>query len=271
MPSGGLLEVSDLSVDTLGGPRVPGRPILSQVSFSIPPRTIVGLFGESGCGKTTLALTIVRLLNAGTYTARGSIRLRGRELLGLTERELERVRGAEIALVSQDPLLALNPVLRAGRQVAEAVRAHRRPAPGEVDSFLELAGLRDVQRIRDAWPHQLSGGERQRLALALALAGRPGLIIADEPFSALDVSLVLELTASFRDLQRETGASFLLISHDPGVLAHTCDLVLVMHAGQIVERGTPRQVFGNPSHPYTAGLLAAMAGVGRRPGDSLHG
>ncbi len=266
MPPGGLLEVSGLSVDTLGDLQVPGRPILSQLCLSIPPQTIVGLFGESGCGKTTLALAILQLLNPRSYAIRGSVRLRGRELLGLPERELERIRGAEIGLVFQDPLLALNPVLRAGRQVAEAVRAHRRPAAGEVESLLELAGLRDVTRIREAWPHQLSGGERQRVALALALAGRAGLIVADEPFSALDTSLVLELTAAFLHLRQQTGASFLLISHNPGVLAHTCDHVLVMHAGQIVERGSPRQVFGSPSHPYTAGLLAAMP-----RGDTAHG
>jgi ABC-type glutathione transport system ATPase component len=261
-----LLEVRDLSVDT----RV-GRPIVSNVSFTIPAGAIVGLFGESGCGKTTLSLAVLRLLDARNFTIRGSIRLRGRELSGLPERRMEAVRGAQIAMVFQDPLLSLNPVLRAGRQVSEAIRAHRRPASGEVESLLELAGLRDVPRIRDAWPHELSGGERQRVALALALAGRPGLIIADEPFSALDATLVVQLTALFRDLQRQTGASFLLISHDPGVLAHTADSVLVMHAGEIVERGTPGRVFGHPSHPYTAGLLAAMAGVHRPPGESAYG
>ncbi len=258
-----LLEVSHLSVDTRAG-----RPIVSQVSFTIPAATIVGLFGESGCGKTTLSLAVLGLLDPRSYTTRGSVSLRGRELAGLPERRMEAVRGAQIAMVFQDPLLSLNPVLRAGRQVSEAIRAHRRPGSGEVDSLLELAGLREIPRVRDAWPHELSGGERQRVALALALAGRPGLIIADEPFSALDATLVVQLTASFRDLQRQTGVSFLLISHDPGVLAHTADLVLVMHAGEIVERGSPGRVFGHPEHPYTANLLAAMAGVDRPPGES---
>jgi ABC-type dipeptide/oligopeptide/nickel transport system ATPase component len=192
-------------------------------------------------------------------------------MAGLPERELQSIRGAEIAMVFQDPLLSLNPVLRAGTQVSEAIRAHRQPAKGEVEDLLKLARLGDPGRIRDAWPHQLSGGERQRVALALALAGRPALIIADEPFSALDVTLVVQLTALFRDLRHRTGSSFLLISHDPGVLAHTCDLVLVLHAGRIVEQGPPEQVFRHPSHPYTAGLLTAMAGVGRRTGDSARG
>ncbi len=243
MAGPGLLEVRELSVDLR-----PGRTILSEISFDIPPATIVGLFGESGCGKTTLAMAIPGLLDREGYTVRGGIRLNGRELVGLPERELEQVRGAQVAMVFQDPLLSLNPVLRAGRQVAEAIRAHRRPATGEVETFLEMAGLREVARIREAFPHQLSGGERQRVALALALAGRPSLIIADEPFSALDVTLTVELTTLFRHLRNTTGTSFLLISHDPGVLAHTADQVCLMRAGRIFLCGEPKQVLRGAAH-----------------------
>ena len=243
MDAPGLLEVRELSVEIR-----PGGTILSEISLLVPPASVVGLFGESGCGKTTLAMAIPGLLDPAAYTVRGGIRLNGRELLGLPERELERIRGAQIAMVFQDPLLSLNPVLRAGRQVAEAIRAHRRPAPDEVEGFLAMAGLPDTARIREAFPHQLSGGERQRVALALALAGRPSLIIADEPFSALDVTLTVELTALFRRLKDATRTSFLLISHDPGVLARTADRVYVMRGGRIVTCGPPGQVLREAAH-----------------------
>ncbi len=253
-----LLDVRDLDVDLV----TPSRtvPILSGVSFRICRGSITGLFGESGCGKTTLAHALLGLLPP-RYRARGSIRLAGRELLSLGEGPLEALRGAALSLVFQDPLLSLNPVLRAGDQIAEVLRAHgRRAAPADVDALLEMAGLaargaRGALRARRAYPHQLSGGERQRVTIAQARACRPPLIVADEPFSALDTTLVAELTALFRRLRGELGASFLLISHSPGVLARTADQVLVMERGRIVESGDARQVFHRPAHPYTAGLL----------------
>lgn len=249
-----LLDVRNLEVDLAAHGRV--APILSGVSFAIARGSITGLFGESGCGKTTLALSLFRLLPP-RFRVRGSVRLDGRELLSLAERPLEAVRGASMALVFQDPLLALNPLLRAGDQVAEVLRAHRRPSTAaDVAALLELAGLGPAAlRIARAWPHQLSGGERQRVAIAQALACHPPLIVADEPFSALDTTLVAALTALFRRLRDELGASFLLISHSPGVLARTADQVLVMERGRIVESGPPRQVFHHPAHPYTAALL----------------
>ncbi|HMC62628.1 MAG TPA: ABC transporter ATP-binding protein, partial [Candidatus Solibacter sp.] len=190
------------------------------------------------------------------YRVRGQIRLHRRNILSLTRRRLEQIRGAEIAIVFQDPLLALNPVLRAGFQVAEVLRAH--DVGGDVQSLLRLAGLPDPVRIAAAYPHQLSGGERQRVAIAQALACRPALVIADEPFTALDPNRVVELAALFRNLRDRLGASFLLIGHSPGVLAACADYVLVMHAGRIVERGTPKQVFESPSDPYTARLLQSV-------------
>jgi len=253
-----LLDVRNLDVDLV----TPSRtiPILASVSFRIGRGSITGLFGESGCGKTTLAHALLRLLPP-RYRARGSIRLAGRELLSLGEGPLEALRGAALSLVFQDPLLSLNPVLRAGDQIAEVLRAHGRCAtPADVDALLEMAGLaargaRGALRARRAYPHQLSGGERQRVTIAQALACRPPLIVADEPFSALDTTLVAELTLLFRRLRDELGTSFLLISHSPGVLARTADQVLVMERGRIVESGAPRQVFHRPAHPYTAGLL----------------
>jgi ABC-type glutathione transport system ATPase component len=246
-----LLQVRDLTIDLASG-----RNIISEVSFQIERGAIVGLFGESGCGKTTLALALLNLLPAPRYRVRGSVRLNNQELLSLTERQFERLRGAEISLVFQDPLLALNPVLRVRDQVAEVMRAHGRR--GGLESLFGLVGLPETARMYNAYPHQLSGGERQRVVIAQALACRPALVIADEPFTALDVTRVVELSSLFRELREKLRTSFLLISHSPGVLARTADHVLVMHAGRIVEQGSPRQVFEHPSHPHTAGLLRAM-------------
>jgi ABC-type glutathione transport system ATPase component len=244
-PSRSLLQVRNLNVDLVaaGGAAGPAKPILSEVSFEIEPGTIVGLFGESGCGKTTLALALLNLLPPARYRVRGEVRMGGRNLLELTDRQLEGIRGAEISLIFQDPLLALNPVLRAGTQVSEVMRAHGGgPNGASLQSLFQLAGLADWQRIAASYPHQLSGGERQRVAIAQALACQPALVIADEPLTALDAVRVVELAALFRDLRAKLRTSFLLISHSPGVMAVTADCVLVMRAGRIVERGAPRQV-----------------------------
>jgi ABC-type glutathione transport system ATPase component len=259
-----LLQVRDLTVELASG-----RNIVSDVSFQIEPGAIVGLFGESGCGKTTLALALLNLLPAPHYRVRGSIRLQNRELLSLSDRQLERVRGAEISLVFQDPMLALNPVLRVRDQVTEVIRAHGRR--GDLASLFRLVGLPASSRMYNAYPHQLSGGERQRVVIAQALACRPALVIADEPFTALDVTRVVELSTLFRELREELRTSFLLISHSPGVLARTANQVLVMHAGRIVEQGTPRQVFQHPSHPHTAGLLQAMPRLHRPMEGTAYG
>ena len=215
------------------------------MSFQVDAGSIVGLFGESGCGKTTLALALLNLLPAPRYRVRGSVKLRDFEVLSASERQLERIRGAEISLVFQDPLLALNPVLRVRDQVAEVMRAHGRQ--DSLESLFGLVGLAATPRMYDAYPHQLSGGERQRVVIAQALACRPALVVADEPFTALDATRVVELSSLFRELREKLATSFLLISHSPGVLARTADQVLVMEAGRIVERGTPRQVFGKGS------------------------
>jgi ABC-type glutathione transport system ATPase component len=251
-----LLQVHDLAVEL----RNHGT-VLSDIGFEIHEGEIVGIFGESGCGKTTLALAILNLLPEHRYAVRGSVRLRGQELVGLGERAMQPIRGGVISLISQDPMLALNPVMRVRDQVAEVLRAHG--AGADAASLLELAGLPPSQRVLNAYPHQLSGGERQRVTIAQALACRPSLVIADEPFTALDAVRVLELAVLFRKLTEKIGSSFMVISHSPGVLARIADSIVVMRDGRIVEQGQPCAVFGSPKHPYTAALLATaerMAG-----------
>jgi ABC-type glutathione transport system ATPase component len=229
MPAEPLLLVRDLSVD-LGE-----RPILSGVSLRIAPGRIVGLCGDSGCGKTTLALALMRLLPSPPYRTRGAILFEGRDLTALSEREMTPFRGGRMACIFQDPMLALNPVLSVRTQIAEILRAHgvqRDPA-----ELLALCGLPEPGRILAAYPHQLSGGERQRVTIAQALAARPALVIADEPFTALDAPRVVELAALFRELRDRTAASFLIVSHSPGVLSLVADEVLRLHGGSLLPEG----------------------------------
>jgi ABC-type glutathione transport system ATPase component len=225
MSTAPLLEVRGLSIE------LDARPVVLDAAFAIPPSSIVGLRGDSGVGKTTLACALLRLLPLGRYRLRGSIRLRGRELMDLTERQLEQVRGADMAMVFQDPLQALNPVMRVRDQVGEAIRAHG--GSQKPERLLEMVELPVSAHIREAYPHQLSGGERQRVCLALALAAGPALVIADEPFTALDAPRVVELARLFRALKQKLQTSFLLISHNRNVLAKIADHVMVMRNGRL--------------------------------------
>jgi peptide/nickel transport system ATP-binding protein len=240
-------------------------PILSDISFQIRPGEIVGLLGESGCGKTTLALALLGLLPPDRFRTSGSVWLHDRDLLSLPERRLEPIRGAQISLVFQDPLLALNPVLRVRTQLAEAA-GKSGMATGELRDMVDLPSS---SRFLDSYAHQLSGGERQRVLLALALARRPALVVADEPFTALDAPRVVELARLFVRLKEKLGTAFLVISHSPGVLARIAGHVLVMYGGRLVERGRPDAVLAKPLDPYTVGLLGSLALVsipGNPPG-----
>jgi ABC-type glutathione transport system ATPase component len=223
-----LLEVRDLSIQLL-----PDRAILHGVRFDIPTGTIAGLSGNSGSGKTTLALALLKLLPPEQYRVGGQVLLHGRDLLALDETALESVRGAQIAMIFQDPLLALNPVLRVRRQIEEILRAHH--AEGDPAELLALAGIPSPARILDAFPHEISGGERQRVTIAQALACRPALIVADEPFTSLDAPRVVALAGLFRRLRDRLGTSFLLISHHSGVLAATADHLLELRDGTLAK------------------------------------
>jgi oligopeptide/dipeptide ABC transporter ATP-binding protein len=245
-------------------------PAVDDVSFDIRAGETLGLVGESGSGKSVTALSILRLVQPPGRIAGGRLLFKGRDLLTLDERAMRRVRGAEISLIFQEPMTALNPVFTVGDQIGEALivhgRASRREARAQAIALLDAVRLPDAAaRVRD-YPHQLSGGMRQRVMIAIALACRPSLVIADEPTTALDVTLQAEILDLLRDMKAAFNLSLLLITHDLGVVAETADRVAVMYAGRIVESGPVRAIFREPQHPYTRGLLASIPGAapGRR-------
>jgi oligopeptide/dipeptide ABC transporter ATP-binding protein len=266
-----LLQVRGLSVAYVS-PMEESLRALDDATFDLSAGESLAILGESGCGKSTLALALVGLLPSSAVVA-GSVRLSGRELLGRDERELRAIRGATISIIFQEPGLALNPVLSVGTQVSEVARAHRssssQTARDAAKRALVEVGL-EPERFFGRYPHELSGGEQQRVVIAQALVCRPQLVIADEPTASLDATVQLEILELMRDLKQRLQVSFLLISHNPAVLAFLADRVLTMYAGRLVESGTRRQVLGNALHPYTRGLLAAMpalavSGAARTP------
>ena len=255
-----MLQVQDLTVDyeAEGGT---GRAV-SGVSFELGPGDSLGVLGESGCGKTTTALAILRIL---PKTARviGTIRFLGRHLFQLRERDLQKVRGADISMIFQEPAMMLSPVKRAGDQVSEVIRAHTgeswRECRGEALARLSEVGFESASRIYASYPHQLSGGEQQRVVIAQALACRPALVVADEPTSSLDLGTQAEILDLLSDLKERLGIALLVISHDPGVLAKLATRIVVMRHGAIVEQGALGQVFQQPQSAYTQSLLVARA------------
>ncbi|MEI6505395.1 MAG: ABC transporter ATP-binding protein [Planctomycetota bacterium] len=258
-----LLDIRNLvtSFHTPGG-RVPA---VDGVSLSIDRGKTLGLVGESGCGKSVTAMSILRLVSAPGVIESGSILLDGAggavDLVSLPEQELRRIRGGRIGMIFQEPMTSLNPVFTVGAQVAEAVLLHkgcsREAARARALEMLKLVRLADPERRLDEYPHQLSGGMRQRVMIAMALACEPDLVIADEPTTALDVTIQAQILDLLADLRRRLGTAILLITHDLGVVAETCDEVAVMYAGRIVERAATEVLFRQPLHPYTIGLLAA--------------
>jgi oligopeptide/dipeptide ABC transporter ATP-binding protein len=238
------------------------------VSLQIGAGETVGLVGESGCGKSVTALSILRLIGPpGRIEAESRLLFEGRDLLRLAEDDMRRVRGNRIAMIFQEPMTALNPVFTVGDQIAEVVRVHerapRKAAWNRAVEMLELVGIPAPAERAKEYPHQLSGGMRQRVVIAMALMMRPALVIADEPTTALDVTIQAQILDLLRDLQRRFGTSILLITHDMGVVAEIASRVIVMYGGEVVEQAPVDRIFANPHHPYTEGLLAAMPRLGQ--------
>ncbi len=258
-----LLEVSDLRVH-YSAADAPVRAV-DGVSFSLQPGETYALVGESGCGKTATGLALLRLVEPGRIVG-GRIVFEGRDLLGLSEEEMRRLRGARIGMVFQEAAAALNPVMRIGAQVGEALRIHRgmsrKEAHAEAVELLRLVALADPERQARAYPHELSGGMKQRVMLAIALSCSPALLIADEPTTALDVTIQAQILALLRELRDKLSLTILLITHDLGVVAENADRVGVMYAGRLVEEASVDALFDKPEHPYTRGLLRAMPGAG---------
>ena len=265
-----LLDVTDLRV-TLQTSRGPADA-LRGISFSMARGDTVGLIGESGCGKSITALALMGLLPEGAQVS-GSIRLAGQELTTLDEAALCALRGAKMGMVFQEPMTALNPLHTIGRQIAESLRLHRRlsarEARAEALRLLERVQLPQAAQRLDAYPHQLSGGQRQRVVIAIALACGPELLIADEPTTALDVTIQREVLDLIAELVAEDGMGLLLISHDLGVMAQTVRRLLVMYAGTVVESGATAEVFAHLAHPYTRGLFSARPRIGLPRGTRL--
>ncbi len=262
-----LLSVDRFSM-TIGG-----APVVEDVSFSLLPGEMLGLVGESGCGKTVTALSIMRLFpEPPGHIEDGRILFAGEDLLTKDAEGLRRIRGDRIGMIFQEPMTSLNPVFSVGAQIAEAVLLHRpvtrREARGRAEELLTLVGLPNPKRALDRYPHQLSGGQRQRVMIAMALACDPALLIADEPTTALDVTVQAQILDLIDRLRADLGMAVLLITHDLGVVAEFCDRVAVMYAGRIVETAPTAALFRRPQHRYTAALMATIPAA-NPPGETL--
>ena len=254
-----FLQVEDLSVDYVT--KAETVHAVSGVSFSLEKGKVLGLVGETGAGKTTIARTILRVLQTPPAVVRGGrVLLEGEDLLAISEQEMCDVRGKKITMIFQDPMTSLNPVMTVGQQIAEVIRLHSDLPAAETrkraEEMLETVGI-PAERY-DEYPHQFSGGMKQRVVIAIALACSPELLLADEPTTALDVTIQAQVLDLMRDLNRVNGCTTILITHDLGVGAEMCDEVAIIYAGEIVESGTLEQIFERPAHPYTLGLFGAL-------------
>ncbi|MQA94411.1 MAG: ATP-binding cassette domain-containing protein [Streptosporangiales bacterium] len=267
-----VLEIERLS--TSFDTRYGEVEVINDVSFSVAAGESVAVVGESGSGKSVTALSVLGLLESTGRVSGGSIRLRGRELAGLPEREYRRIRGRDIGMIFQDPTTCLDPVYTVGHQVMEALRIHedlgRAEARARTLDLLKRVGIPDPEARLRAYPHELSGGQRQRVMIAMALACGPELLIADEPTTALDVTVQAQILGLLQRTQAETGAALLLITHDLAVVAEMAERVIVMYAGQVVERGPVDEVLHRPRHPYTEALLQSMPGPMTDRSQALH-
>ena len=267
-----LLELEDLRTQfftTAGTVKA-----VDGVSYDVEKGETVGIVGESGCGKSVSALSILRLIpDPPGKIVGGKILFMGRNLLELSDVEIRKVRGADIAMVFQEPMTSLNPVLTIGRQITETLEHHmgieREEADARAVELLGLVGISDAERRLKQYPHHFSGGMRQRVMIAMALSCEPKLIIADEPTTALDVTIQAQILELMKDLTRRLGVALIIITHNLGVVARYADRVNVMYAGKIVEKGSARQIYHNPSHPYTLGLLASVPRLDHKRGTKL--
>ena len=255
-------EVKDLSISYRIGNN--WRPVVTDVSFSISNGEVLGIVGESGCGKTTLARALLRLLPRNGRVDGGSVSIDGTDMLAMSPRDFRAIQWDRISMVFQGAMNVLDPVYQVGRQITEAIRIHRpkmsrKEVWAQAEALLASVGI-ERERAR-AYPHELSGGMKQRVGIAMAMALTPDLVVADEPTTALDVVTQDTVLAALTSMQKANGFSMILVSHDMGVIAETCDRVAVMYAGKIVEMGTVRQIFKQPSHPYTIGLINAIPEV----------
>lgn len=255
-----LLQISDLKIEF--GVREHAVAAVRNVSFEVAPGEMVGLVGESGCGKSLTCRAAIRLLPHNARIAAGTVLFEGRDVTAMGSRALRQLRSREVGMIFQDPFTSLNPVFRVGAQVAETLRVNLGLNSGEAERetirlFTE-AGISDAERWHRAFPHELSGGMRQRVMIALALAAKPKLLIADEPTTALDVTTQAQILKLLRRFREEHGVAVLLVSHDFGVIAETCDRVVVMYGGHVVETADVLSAYKTPQHPYTQALLASI-------------
>ena len=267
-----LLEVKDLKVRFATEDGIVNA--VDGVDFELDRGRVLGIVGESGCGKSVTAMTILGLTRGTNARFEGEVSYKGRDLLTMSEAALRDVRGNEIAMIFQDPMSSLNPVYRIGDQIVEAIRTHddvaKRVAKRRSVDLLRQVGIPRPETRVDDYPHQFSGGMRQRAMIAMALANNPDVLIADEPTTALDVTIQAQIIELIKSLQRELGMSILLITHDLGVVAESCDDVVVMYAGRVVERASKRELFYDPQMPYTWGLLGSIPRLDRPKPDRLH-
>ena len=267
-----LLEVHDLRV-VFQRRGEPATIAVDGVSFDVEAGQVVGLVGESGCGKSVTSMAIMRLLPRRGVQVSGRVMMDGEDLLGLSDTQMRDKRGRDLSMVFQDPLSAFNPVIPIGLQVTEVLRRHRgmdkEKARTAAAGLLDRVGIPDARRRLDSYPHEFSGGMRQRALIAIALACQPRLLIADEPTTALDVTIQAQILELLRELVSETGAALIMITHDLGVVAGLCDMVNVLYGGRIVERAERNRLFGTPRHPYTHGLLRSIPRLDAPAGEPL--
>ncbi len=270
-PNGTLLDVIDLKTyfKSMDGT----VKAVDGVDFSLKPGQTLGVVGESGCGKSVTSLSIMRLVDRPGYLAGGQMMFKGRDLAKISERQMRDVRGDEISMIFQEPMTSLNPVFTVGNQVREAITEHRKVSKSEAQArtieLFRMVGIPSPERRVKDYPHNMSGGMRQRVMIAMGLALQPDLLIADEPTTALDVTIQAQILELIRDMRTKNNAAVLLITHDIGVVAEMADDVVVMYTGKVVEHGTVRQVLKTPKHPYTVGLLNSIPSIGQK-GDRLN-